>query len=26
MDWLKYNKGLEVMKEEFPGNHPLRSV
>lgn len=26
MDWLKYNKGMEVMKEEFPENHPLRSV
>lgn len=26
MDWLKYDKGLDVMKQEFPDDHPLRSV
>jgi hypothetical protein len=26
MDWLKYDKGLDVMKEEFPEDHPFKDV
>ena len=26
MDWLKYNKGLDVMKEEFPEDHPFKNL
>jgi len=26
MDWLKYNKGLDIMKEEFPEDHPFKDI
>lgn len=26
MDWLKYNKGLDALKAEFPEDHPFKHV